>query len=64
VCDLSPSDVGYKNSWSNSLQEGEDDEGLTTQDAMEALLRRITRSMSREETSNLSSLSLFCISLL
>ena len=64
MCDLSPSDVGYKNSWSNSLQEGEDDEGLTTQDAMEALLRRITRSMSREETSNLSSLSLFCISLL
>jgi len=30
VCDLSPFDVGFKNLWSNSLQEGEDDEGVTT----------------------------------
>ena len=30
VCDLSPFDVRFKNSSSNSLQEGEDDEGVTT----------------------------------
>jgi len=35
VCDLSPFDIGFKNSWSNSLQEGEDDEGLTTQRTIE-----------------------------
>jgi len=39
------------------------DEDLTTQDVMEVLPRRTTRSMSRKETSSLSSLSLFCISL-
>jgi len=63
VCDFSPFDVGFKNSWLNSLQEG-DDEGLTTTTAtLEAPSRTITRSMSREESSIPSSLSLFCISL-
>jgi len=64
VCDLSPFDVGFKNLWSNSLQEGEDDEGVTTTTtSLEAPSRRITRSMSRGESSIPSSLSLFCISL-
>jgi len=48
----------------NSLQEGEDDEGLTTRGVLEILPRRVTRSMSRGEISSLSSLCLFCISLL
>ena len=59
VCDLSPFDVGFKNSWSNSLQEGENDEGMTT--SLEASSRRITRSMPRGESSIPSPLSLFCI---
>jgi len=62
VCDLSPFDVGFKNSWSNSLQEGEDDEGVTTT-TLEAPSRRITTSMYRGESSIPSSLSLFCVSL-
>jgi len=61
VCDFSPFDVGFKNSWSNFLQEGEDDEGVTT--SLEAPSRRITRIMSRGESSIPSSLSLFCITL-
>ena len=59
VCDLSPFDVGFKNSWSNSLQEREDDEGMTT--SLKAPSRRITRSMSRRESSIPSPLSFFCI---
>jgi len=30
VSDLSPFDIGLKNLWSNSLQEGEDDKDVTT----------------------------------
>ena len=30
VSDLSPFNVGFKNSWSNSLQKGEDDKDMTT----------------------------------
>jgi len=46
VCDLSPFDVGFQNSRSNSLQEGEDDEGVTNDDtSIEAPSRRITRSI-------------------
>ena len=46
VSDLSPFDIGLKNSWSNSLQEGEDDEDVTTSSSSkEANPRRITRSM-------------------
>jgi len=64
VCDLSPFNVGFKNLWSNSLQEGEDDEGLTNHDtSIESPSRRITRSMSRGESSIPSPLSLFCITL-
>ena len=64
VCDLSHFDVGFKNSWSNSLQEGEDDEGVTHHTtSLEAPSRRITRSMSRGESSIPSPLSLFCITL-
>jgi len=63
VCDISPFDVRYKNSWLNSLQEGEDDEELTTQDTMKALPRRITGSMTRGKTFIPSSLSLFSNSL-
>ena len=45
-------DVGFKNSLSNSLQEGEDDEGVINHDtSIEAPSRRITRSMSRGEPS-------------
>ena len=61
VCDLSPLDVGFKNLWMNSLQEGEDDEGVTTPSSMENLSRRITRSMTKREA--FPSLSLFSISL-
>jgi len=57
-------DVGFKNSLSNSLQEGEDDEGVTNHDtSIEAPSRMITRSMSRRESSIPSPLSLFCITL-
>jgi len=63
VCDLSPFDVGLKTSWSNSLQGGEDDEGVITTTSLEAPSRRITRTMSRGESSIPSSLSLFCITL-
>ena len=61
VCDLSPFDIGFKNSWLNSLQEGEEDEGVTT--CLEGPSRRITRSMSRGESFMPSPLSLFCITL-
>ena len=64
VCDLSPFDIGFKNSWSNSLQEKEDDEGVTNNNtSIEAPSRRITRSMSRGESSIPSPLSLFSITL-
>jgi len=39
------------------------DEGVTTTTSLEAPSRRITRSMSRGESSSPSSLSLFCITL-
>ena len=62
VSDLCPFDIGLKHSWSNSLQEGEDDEDVTTSSSSkEANPRRITRSMTKGKA--LSSLSLFCISL-
>jgi len=63
-CDLSPFDVGFKNLWSNSLQEREDDEGVTHHTtSLEAPSGRITRRMSRGESSIRSSLSFFCITL-
>jgi len=64
VCDLSPFDVGFKNLWSNSLKEGEDDEGVTNDDtSIKTPSRRITRSMSRGESFIPSPLSLFSITL-
>jgi len=50
--------------YATTLEVGKVDEGLTTQDVMEVVPRRITRSMSRGGTSSPSSLSLFFISLL
>jgi len=62
VSDLSPFDIGLRNSWSNSLEEREDDEDVITSScSKEANPRRITRSMTKRKA--LSSLSLFCISL-
>jgi len=58
VCDLSPSDIAYKNLWSKSLKEGDDNECLTTHDTIQALPMRITRSMSRGETFIPSTLSI------
>jgi len=40
VSDLSPFHVGLKNSWSNSLQEGEDDEDMTTNPKEEVVTSR------------------------
>jgi len=62
VSDLSPFDIGLKNSWSNSLQNGVDDEDVTTSlSSKEANPRSITRSMTKGKA--LFSLSLFSISL-
>jgi len=62
VSDLSPFDIGLKNLWSNSLQEGEDDEDVSTSSSSkDAHPRRIIRSMTKGNA--LSSLSLFCITL-
>jgi len=62
VSDISHFDIRLKNSWSNSLQEGEGDEDVnTSSSSKEANPRRITSSMTKGKA--LSSLSLFCISL-
>jgi len=51
--------------WLNnkSIPQGRSDEGVTTTIFLEAPSRRITRSISRGESSIPSSLSLFCNSL-
>jgi len=61
--DLSPFDVGFKNLWPESLQEGGHDESIIHHEAMEDLPRRFTISIIRREASNPSSFSLFSITL-
>lgn len=63
VGELFPFSVRFMNLWSNFLQKGKDDESITYHEAIEDLPRRVTRSMTRREASNPTSLSLFFISL-
>jgi len=62
--DLSPeTEIQEDRMEERTIRELVADEGMTTTTSLEAPLRRITRSMSRGESSISSSLSLFCITL-
>jgi len=45
MCNPSPFDIGFSNSSTNSLQEGESNESMTLHESILELPKRITRSM-------------------